>query len=79
MAKQPKDKNDTESFEYNYKRLQDIVNKLESEVDDTSLDKIMEYYQEGLKLINSCRSKLKDAELKIEKINSEFNKNNNGT
>lgn len=72
MAKQKNEK-DTESFEYNYKRLQDIVDKLESEVDDASLDKIMEYYQEGLKLINSCRSKLKDAELKIEKINSEFN------
>lgn len=64
---------ENESFEFNYKKLERIMQKLESELDETSLDELMKYYQEGLKLINICRKKLKDAELKIQKINSEYN------
>ncbi|HCA42345.1 MAG TPA: exodeoxyribonuclease VII small subunit [Bacteroidetes bacterium] len=64
---------DNESFEFNYKKLEKIMQKLESELDETSLDELMKNYQEGLKLINICRKKLKEAELKIEKINSEYN------
>ncbi|HRE41662.1 MAG TPA: exodeoxyribonuclease VII small subunit [Ignavibacteria bacterium] len=64
---------ENENFEFNYKKLEKIMSKLESEIDETSLDELMKNYQEGLKLINICRQKLKEAELKIEKINSEYN------
>ncbi|MBM4158751.1 MAG: exodeoxyribonuclease VII small subunit [Ignavibacteria bacterium] len=62
-----------DSFEYNYKRLEEIMEKLESNIEEYSLDDIMKYYQEGLKLIKICRKKLEDAELKIEKINADEN------
>lgn len=48
------------------------MEKLEHDAEDSSLDDIIKQYQEGLQLLNICRTKLKEAELKIEKINSEF-------
>ncbi|HEY5124636.1 MAG TPA: exodeoxyribonuclease VII small subunit [Ignavibacteria bacterium] len=66
-----KKKQDTKSFEYNFKKLEEILDKFENSIEEYSLDEILENYQEGLKLLKICRDKLKDAELKIEKINLE--------
>jgi len=60
-----------ESFEYSFKRLEEILDKLENEIEDYSLEEILEYYQEALKLLKISKKKLTEAELKIEKINTE--------
>lgn len=62
---------DEQSFEKSFKKLEEILNKLENEVEDYSLEEIIKNYQEGLQLLKTCRSKLTEAELKIEKINTE--------
>ncbi|MBC8485328.1 MAG: exodeoxyribonuclease VII small subunit [Bacteroidetes bacterium] len=62
-----------ESFEYSFKRLEEILDKLENEIEDYSLEEILEYYQEALKLLKISKKKLTEAELKIEKINTESN------
>lgn len=64
-----KEKVNTDSFEYSFKKLEKILNDLEDNIDEKSLDQIIENYQEGLKLLKVCRDKLSEAELKIEKIN----------
>ncbi|MFZ4591106.1 MAG: exodeoxyribonuclease VII small subunit [Ignavibacteria bacterium] len=64
-----KEKVNTESFEYSYKKLEKILGDLEENIEEKSLDQIIENYQEGLKLLKVCRDKLSEAELKIEKIN----------
>jgi len=64
-----KEKVNTESFEYSFKKLEKILNDLEDNIEEKSLDQIIENYQEGLKLLKVCRDKLSEAELKIEKIN----------
>ena len=68
MAKKKTDEN---SFEYSYSRLEEILELLENKSDEQSLEEILKHYQEGLKLLKICRSKLSEAELKIEKINAE--------
>ncbi len=60
-----------QTFEKSFKRLEEILNKLENEVEDYSLEEIISNYQEGLKLLKMCRAKLDEAELKIEKISTE--------
>jgi len=64
-----KEKINTDTFEYSFKRLEKILNDLEENIEERSLDQIIENYQEGLKLLKVCRDKLSEAELKIEKIN----------
>jgi exodeoxyribonuclease VII small subunit len=66
-----KKKEEHSSFEYSYKRLEEILEKLENQDEENSLEDILNYYQEGLKLLKICRQKLSEAELKIEKINAE--------
>ena len=66
-----KKKKDINSFEYNFKQLEEILSKFENSIEEYSLDEILESYQKGLKLLKICRDKLKDAEIKIEKINLE--------
>jgi len=59
------------SFERSFKRLEEILVKLENDIEDYSLEEIIKHYQEGLKLLKICRSKLSEAELVIEKISTE--------
>ncbi len=66
-----KDKVNKDSFEYSYRKLEKILDQLEQNIEEKSLDEIIENYQEGLKLLKVCRDKLNEAELKIEKINLE--------
>jgi exodeoxyribonuclease VII small subunit len=58
-----------ESFEVYFTRLQDILDKLETEADNIPLDEMLELYQESLKLVKLCKEKLNEAELKIKNIN----------
>lgn len=60
--------NNEYSFEKAYQRLQEILKILETRTEDISLDELLKYYEEGLKLLKVCREKLTEAELKIEKI-----------
>ena len=64
-----KEKVNIDSFEYSFKKLEKILGDLEENIEEKSLDQIIENYQEGLKLLKVCRDKLSEAELKIEKIN----------
>lgn len=68
-------KNSTEkensSFENSFKKLENILYKLENEVEDSSLEEIIACYQEGLQLLKICRNKLNEAEMRIEKLNTE--------
>ncbi len=66
-----KKKTDTNSFEYSFKKLEGILSQFENSIEEFSLDEILQNYQEGLRLLKLCRDKLKDAEIKIEKINLE--------
>ncbi len=66
-----KEKTNKDSFEYSYRRLEKILDDLEQNIEEKSLDEIIENYQEGLKLLKLCRDKLTEAELKIEKIKLE--------
>ncbi len=54
------------SFEEAMKKLEQIVNALES--GQTSLDESLSLYEEGLKLVKSCEAKLKDVETKAVKL-----------
>ncbi len=53
-------------FEDAVKRLEEIVNELEA--GEFDLDKAVEIFEEGLKLSKFCRTKLDEAQQKIEII-----------
>ncbi|MBN2364872.1 MAG: exodeoxyribonuclease VII small subunit [Calditrichaeota bacterium] len=59
----------TQSFEQAMKRLEEISHKLES--GDIALDESIKLYEEGIKLIEFCQSKLNEAEKKIQKLSKD--------
>ncbi|MFW6021930.1 MAG: exodeoxyribonuclease VII small subunit [Halanaerobiaceae bacterium] len=58
--------NEDIKFEEALTRLEDIVNKLED--GGLPLDKSLETFTEGIKLIKLCNKELNEAEKKIEKV-----------
>ena len=60
------------NFESNLKKLELIVDKLES--GDVDLEKSVKIYEEGMKLKKICEEKLKKVEIQIKKIKLENNK-----
>ena len=63
-------KNSTDiPFEEALERLEALIESMES--GDTPLAELVAKFEEGSKLLQNCQSKLKDAELKIEKLNLE--------
>ena len=59
------------TFEENLKKLEDIVEQLESgEID---LERSVELYEKGMILKNNCQEKLKKVEIQIKKIKIENN------
>ncbi|SVC96691.1 uncharacterized protein METZ01_LOCUS349545 [marine metagenome] len=65
-----KEKNN--NFESNLKKLELIVDKLESgEID---LEESVKLYEEGMKIKKICDKKLQDIEMQIKKIRIEDNK-----
>lgn len=60
------DKNAKPSFETALARLEAIVDAMEQ--GDVPLADLLAKYEEGTKLLKVCETRLKDAELKIEKL-----------
>tara|TARA_B100001113_G_scaffold307743_1_gene269556 strand:+ start:323 stop:544 length:222 start_codon:yes stop_codon:yes gene_type:complete len=60
------------NFESNLKKLELIVDKLES--GDIGLEQSVKLYEEGMKIKKICDTKLKDIEMQIKKIKIEDNK-----
>ena len=60
------------NFEANLKKLEVIVDKLES--GDVGLEESVKLYEEGMKIKKICDKKLKDIEMQIKKIKIEDNK-----
>ena len=59
------------TFEKAIEELEDIIQSLEQ--GDVPLDNTIELYERGVKLKDFCEKKLKDAEIKIKKINKYSN------
>ncbi len=53
-------------FEEQLKRLEEIVGKLESE--EVTLDKALDLFEEGTAIVKSAQRKLKESQLKVQKI-----------
>ena len=60
------------NFEANLKKLEVIVDKLDS--GDIGLEESVKLYEEGMKIKKICDKKLKDIEMQIKKIKIEDNK-----
>ena len=56
----------SKSFEDSMDRLENLV--LEMESGKNNLEKSMELFEEGMKLINDCQEKLKKVEIRIEEF-----------
>ena len=65
-----KEKNN--NFEVNLKKLEGIVDKLES--GNIGLEESVKLYEEGMKIKKICDKKLKDIEMQIKKIKIEDNR-----
>ena len=60
-------------FEEAFKRLEDIVNKMES--GDLSLEESMTLFEEGIKLTETCKSRLEAAKQKIQLLTKDSDGN----
>jgi len=60
------------NFESNLKKLELIVDKLES--GEIGLEESVKLYEEGMKIKKICDKKLQDIEMQIKKIRIEDNK-----
>ena len=60
------------NFEETLKKLESIVEQLES--GDVDLEKSVKLYDEGMKLKKICEEKLKNVEMQIKKIKTDNNK-----
>jgi exodeoxyribonuclease VII small subunit len=60
------------NFETNLKKLEVIVDKLES--GNIGLEESVKLYEEGMRIKKICDKKLKDIEMQIKKIKIEDNK-----
>ena len=65
-------KEKTNNFESNLKKLELIVDKLES--GEMGLEESVKLYEEGMKIKKICDDKLQDIEMQIKKIKIENNK-----
>ena len=61
------------SFEFSLDRLESLVNQMES--GEATLEQSLEWFEEGMGLINSCQNQLKEAEQKVQSLI----KNNDGS
>ena len=60
-------KNEKEiNIELSLQRLESIVSNMES--GDTSLEKSLSLFEEGMELVNQCQSQLKKAEQRVENL-----------
>jgi exodeoxyribonuclease VII small subunit len=59
-----------EGFEPLYKRLEEIVVRLEQ--GDLTLEESLSLYEEGMKLARRCQELLQNAELKVTRLQEQF-------
>jgi exodeoxyribonuclease VII small subunit len=59
-----------ESFEPQYKRLEEIVARLEQ--GDLTLEESLSLYEEGMNLARRCQELLQNAELRITRLQESF-------
>jgi exodeoxyribonuclease VII small subunit len=64
--KKPTSASGKETFEVELKKLEKLVESLES--GDISLDELVTKYEEGMRLLKSCQKSLEAAELRIEQL-----------
>ncbi len=57
-------------FEAQYKQLEEAVAKLEE--GDLTLEESLALYEDGMKLAKQCQELLKDAELRVTRLQEEF-------
>jgi exodeoxyribonuclease VII small subunit len=57
---------DNPSFEEALEKLESIVDAMES--GDLPLDTLLARFEEGVKLVKTCQSRLEEAELRIQKL-----------
>jgi len=67
MRVESKDKDLT--FEAALSKLESVVESMES--GEIPLDELLQKFEQGNKLLKTCETRLKDAELKIEKLKKE--------
>jgi exodeoxyribonuclease VII small subunit len=72
-GKSSKTQENGQSFEASLKRLEAIVDSLES--GEVPLDKAMELYEEGVQLSKYCGEKLRDTELRLKKLSKDVEGN----
>lgn len=65
-------KKQSNNFERDLKRLEEISSLLDSE--DVGLEESISLYEEGIKLSKSCITTLKKAELKITELKKDLSK-----
>lgn len=63
----------SKSFEDSMDRLENLV--LEMESGKNNLERSMELFEEGMKLINDCQEQLKKVEIRIEKFSKKRQNN----
>ena len=63
-------KTKADGFEAQYKRLEEAVAKLEE--GDLTLEESLALYEDGMKLAKQCQELLKDAELRVTKLQEQF-------
>lgn len=59
-------KKNTDTFEHQVERLNDIVQKLDDE--STPLEESMKLYEEGIEIVEKCVTYLSDAQKKIKEL-----------
>jgi exodeoxyribonuclease VII small subunit len=67
----PEKQGEGQSFEASLKRLEAIVESLES--GEVPLEKAMELYEEGIQLSKVCGEKLRATELRLKKLTKDSN------
>ncbi len=60
------EKENKETFETAYKRLDEIVNRMEKE--SLNLEEALKAFEEGKKTVEQCRKMLEEAELKLKDL-----------
>ena len=58
------------SFEHALTRLEEIIEKIEGE--QLPLDDMVDCYEEGMKLLFSCRERIQQAKLRVETLEASF-------
>jgi len=58
-----------QNFEYTLSELQSIIKKLES--DSISLEEMVDYFEDGMKLMKICRAQLDEVENRISTLVNE--------